>query len=369
MQHPIKLLVISDYRDYLTSRSEAELLIGLQKEGFLITVMTHPNTPYEEKFALSGIRVLPYHPDKKRDPSAIQKIRTELISGNYQLLLLFNSLASTNGIPAAKKLPVKVILYRGYTGNIHWYDFTLYFKYFHPRVDSIFCINSTIESIFRRNKLFGPHKAVTIIKGHNPSWYESVRPAVLTDFGIPEKSFLITCVANVRPMKGIPVLLKAIQKFPPGLPVHILFIGKGFNQPSIQNMIQKSGYARQVHCLGFINDPLPLVASSSVFVLPSVKGEGLSKSTIEAMSLGVAPVITSIPGNTDLVEHEKSGLLVAPGNADAMSEAIIRLYHDPGLRERLAMAARKRMQEHFHIDKTIQGLKAHFLMLLKQNPQ
>jgi len=366
MQHPIKLLVISDYRDYLTSRSEAELLIGLQKEGFLITVMTHPNTPYEEKFALSGIRVLPYHPDKKRDPSAIQKIRTELISGNYQLLLLFNSLASTNGIPAAKKLPVKVILYRGYTGNIHWYDFTQYLKYFHPRVDSIFCINKEIENIFRRNKLFGGHKAVTIIKGHNPEWYSSVNAASLQAYHIPENAFVVICVANVRPMKGIPVLLKATQHLSPNLPIRFLFVGNGFDKPNIQQLIKKSPYSSNIHFAGFLKDPLPLVAASSLFVLPSLRGEGLSKSTIEAMSLAKPVVITRIPGNTDLVEDGESGLLVTPGNPLLLAKAIERAYRDEKLREKLSSKAALRMKSEFNIEKTVRELKAHYLFLLNK---
>jgi glycosyltransferase involved in cell wall biosynthesis len=367
MKSSVKLLVISDYRDFLTSRPEAELLIGLHKEGIDVTVMTYPGTPHEPGFLKAGIKVIPYHPEKKRQKESISKIREELVRGGYHLLHLFNSLASSNGIPAAKGLPVKVILYRGYTGNIHWYDFTQYFKYFHPRVDSIFCINKEIENIFRRNKLFGKHKAVTIVKGHNPEWYSSVTPANLSALNIPENAFVVICVANVRPMKGIPVLLKSTQHISPGLPVHFLFVGNGFDHPSIQNLIQKSPYATNIHLAGFLKDPLPLVAASSLFVLPSLKGEGLSKSTIEAMSLAKPVVITQIPGNTDLVKDGESGLLVPPGKPAALARAIESVYLNKELRKKISEGAASRMKSAFHIDQTIRDLKAHYLFLLHKS--
>jgi glycosyltransferase involved in cell wall biosynthesis len=364
MKSTPKLLVISDYRNYLTSRPEAELLIGLQKEGISVTVMTFPGSPHSTSFLEAGIQLIPYHPTKKRSREAIRRIREELIRGKYDLLHLYNSLASSNGIPAAKGLPVKVLLYRGYTGNVHWYDPTLYLKYFHPRVDSIFCINRQIEELFRRHKLFGKHKAVTIIKGHNPSWYEDVLPANLCAYGIPEEGFVVTCVANVRPMKGIPDLLKATQFLPPDLHIHFVFIGNGFDDKEIQSLIQKSPYRSNIHLLGFLQNPLPLVAASSVYVQPSRKGEGLSKSTIEAMSLRVAPVISRIAGNTDLVEHEKSGLLFSPGNVHELAEAILRLYQTPELRTSLGEKAAERIRTHFHIKQTIGALKQHYLELL-----
>lgn len=366
MNSSVKLLVISDYRDYLTSRPEAELLIGLQKEGFEITVMTYPSTPHEPGFQKAGIRVIPFHPEKKRHRPNIERIREELIKGEYDLMHLFNSLASSNGISAAKGLPVKVILYRGYTGNIHWYDFTQYLKYFHPRVDSIFCINKEIENIFRRNKLFGKHNAVTIIKGHNPEWYKTVVPAGLSEYKIPDNAFVVICVANVRPMKGIPVLLKSTQFLSPGLPIHFLFIGNGFDQKKIQTLITKSPYASNIHLAGFLKDPLPYVASSSLFVLPSLRGEGLSKSTIEAMSLAKPVVITRIPGNTDLVKDEESGLLVSPGDPVMLASAIERVYRDKNLREKISTNAAARVKTDFHIDITIRELKAHYLFLLNK---
>lgn len=114
-----KVLVISDYRDTNSVRPEAELFIGLQQAGLEITVMTFDQAAYIQRFEAAGIRVIGFHPERKLDFVAIRIIRQELRTGGHHILHLFNSRAILNGIQAASGLPVKVVLYRGYTGHIH----------------------------------------------------------------------------------------------------------------------------------------------------------------------------------------------------------------------------------------------------------
>ena len=137
--------------------------------------MTYGDAQYVEKFKSAGIRVVDFHPEKKLDKKEIKRIREELIRTRPDILHLFNSKAIINGIQAAKNLPVKVFLYRGYTGNIHWYDPTAWFKYLHPRVDKIWCIAPSIEKHIRRQLFFKKGKPFTIHKGHHPDWYKNIR--------------------------------------------------------------------------------------------------------------------------------------------------------------------------------------------------
>jgi glycosyltransferase involved in cell wall biosynthesis len=71
----------------------------------------------------------------------------------------------------------------------------------------------------------------------------------------------------------------------------------------------------------------------------------------------VAPVVTSIPGNTDIVVHEQSGLLVPPADPSALAAAILRLYNDGDFRRKLAHQARQRIETEFHISTTIREMK------------
>jgi glycosyltransferase involved in cell wall biosynthesis len=85
------------------------------------------------------------------------------------------------------------------------------------------------------------------------------------------------------------------------------------------------------------------------------------------MSLGKPVVITKIPGNTDLVEDGKSGILVPPGDPASLAEAIMQIYNDESMKENMGKQAKDRMHTTFHIEKTIAELKAHYLFLLNES--
>ena len=354
----IKVLVISNYRETNSVRPEAELFIGLKKAGVEVEIMTYGDAEYVEKFKAAGIRVIDFHPKKKLDRAEIQRIRTELIAGKHDILHLFNSPAIINGIQAAKGLPVKVVLYRGFTGNIHWYDPAAYLKYLHPRVDKITCIAKAIEELLHRQLFFKKSKAITIHKGHSPDWYAGIQPNERKTLGgIPPDAFWVICVANNRRMKGIPYLLQSTCHLPPELPIHFLLVGKNFDAGGNLSLIEGSPNRDKIHLLGYRTDVLNIVAASDIFLLTSLFGEATTKAVIEAMSLGVAPVITDIPGNRGLVIHEKCGLVVPPKNPKAIAEAILKLYHDRTLCQAFGRKAREHIATDFNIRDTILKMK------------
>jgi glycosyltransferase involved in cell wall biosynthesis len=351
---PIKVLVISDYRPYHTVRPEAEIFIGLAKLGFRVTVMTYGEARYAEEFRKAGITVIDFHPQKKFDAAEIGRIRAELVAGKYDIIHLFNSPSTVSGIRAARGLPVKVVLYRGYAGHIHWYDPTAYLKYLHPRVDKIVCNSVGVEEIFRRQLFFDKSKAVTINKGHRVEWYDHTVPAdVRTQFNLPANAFVVVNVANNRPMKGIPYLLKAMSYLPPELPVHLLLIGNDMDDKANLALINGSPNRDKIHILGFQKEALNIVAAADVFALSSVKGESITKSVIEAMSMGVTPVITDIAGNRELVEGGVSGLVVPSRNAQALGKALLSLYRDRPRCKKMGVNARKHIQTHLNTEDTV----------------
>jgi glycosyltransferase involved in cell wall biosynthesis len=79
---------------------------------------------------------------------------------------------------------------------------------------------------------------------------------------------------------------------------------------------------------------------STVLVLPSLS-EGLPRVAIEAFTRGRAVVGSAAGGIPDIVEHERNGLLVPPGDADALAEALVRVLSDRAFAERLAAMARR----------------------------
>lgn len=356
-----KALIISNYSSTVSVRPEAEAIIGLRALGWDIDVMTFPGAAYIPKFKACGINVIEWHPVKKRDPESICRIRQCLIEGQHDILHLFNSKASLNGIPAAKGLKTKVLLYRGYTGNIHWYDPTAYFKYLSPNIDGVWCIAEAIRSLILQNLLFQKSKKgiKTITKGHALEWYDQVKALDLNaEFGIPSHAFVVVCSANSRKMKGIPYLIEASYTLPPNLPIYFLLVGNNMDEPAVQNKVQNSPYRDHFIFTGYRHDALEIVKAADTFVLASLFGEAITKAVIEAMSLETCPVITAIPGNKELVIQNESGLVVPTHNGAAIAQAIHYLYENPEAKSRMAANAKRRINEHFNTSQTILQLDA-----------
>lgn len=106
---------------------------------------------------------------------------------------------------------------------------------------------------------------------------------------------------------------------------------------------QKEGWMRW---LGHVDSMDELLRSVEICVLPSWR-EGLPRSLLEAAACGRAIVATDVPGCREVVDHERTGLLVPVRSPDALAAAIARLCRDPALRARLGAAARARAEAEF----------------------
>ncbi len=342
-------------------------MIGLKVQGVDIRIITFPNTEFEPAFIENGIPVQLNHPEKKFDRNFIKYLRKIITEDQIDILYLFNSQAIINGIFASLTVNVKVVLYRGYTGNIHWYDPTAYLKYLNPRVDKVVCLADSIKDLLHQQKFFNQDKAITINKGHDPDWYKNITPFDLGEFNIPPNSFVVACMANARRFKGIKYLLEAthIAKEMPDL--HLLLIGRDMTRGSLQQQITNSPMAERIHATGWRKDVLNILSSCHVFVLPSIGGEATTKSVIEAMSMGVAPIITDIYGNKGLVVHQECGLVVPPRDPGAIADAIYFYYTHPVLSQDHGQKAKIHIAKNFHIERTIWETKALFKSLAPDN--
>jgi glycosyltransferase involved in cell wall biosynthesis len=211
-------------------------------------------------------------------------------------------------------------------------------------VDKIVCNAIGVEKIVRKNLLFNADKCITINKGHRLEWYEPYKPVDLQKEGIPPGAFVAMFVGNNRRMKGLPYLLKALKYLPKDIPLHLILIGKDVETKENVGIVKACNYQDKVHFWGYREDVLNLVASTNIFVLPSLYGESLTKSVVEAMALGIAPIITDIPGNTELVIHGENGLVVSRKNPKALADAIYQLYQNPELCKQFGLKSRERIE-------------------------
>ncbi len=165
-----------------------------------------------------------------------------------------------------------------------------------------------------------------------------------------KNSILIGTVANFYRNKGLKYLILAAQKLKnKGLDWQFVIIGEGPERSKIENLIKKNNLENNMFLTGFIPDASECLKAFNLFVLPSVK-EGQPWVILEAMAAGVPIVATNIAGIPEMIENEKSGLLVEPADSEALSLAIEKMLTHPSLTQECAQNALIILQEKFNLE-------------------
>jgi glycosyltransferase involved in cell wall biosynthesis len=159
----------------------------------------------------------------------------------------------------------------------------------------------------------------------------------------------IVCVARLVRHKGHATLLRALAALrEEGLPLRATLVGEGPERAALEGLSAELGVEDLVELRGLAGqDELPgLLADADIFCLPTL-AETVGVASMEAMASG-RPVISSrLMGVPELIEDGISGLLVTPGREEELAAALRRLAGDPGLRDRLAEAGRRRVLERY----------------------
>jgi len=330
---------------------ESHLLRGLKNAGHHVELMVRPGCANADALKEEGVHVHPLTLVRKVDFAGIRAIRSRLGEGQFDVMHTLLNRPLSNGLLASRGMAVKRVAYRGIVGNLSRFNPGSWLTYLNPSVDRIVCVCHAVRKGLLAMRL-PPERSVTIYKGHDVNWYHAADRASLARFGIPDDAFVIGSSANMRPRKGIHVLLEAAKNVRADRPVHFLLVGR-IQDKLLSRTAMPAQLARRVHFTGFRLDAPALMGACDAIVLPSLKREGLARSVIEAMSQSVVPVVTDCGGSPELVRHQRDGLVVPPGDARALREALNLLLSDPGLRARMGASARTRIEKDFSIGSTV----------------
>ncbi len=157
---------------------------------------------------------------------------------------------------------------------------------------------------------------------------------------------VILNVGRLAPQKAQDVLIAAFARLAPQHPDWQLeVLGEGEAEAALKHQAAALGIAERVHFPGLSNDPFSHYRSAAIFALPS-RFEGTPNALLEAMSCGLAVIVSDAPGGMqDLVEDDVNGLVVPVDDEAALADRLRLLIGDPERRQRLGQAARARLSE------------------------
>jgi colanic acid/amylovoran biosynthesis glycosyltransferase len=175
---------------------------------------------------------------------------------------------------------------------------------------------------------------------------------------------LIVAVGRLDPIKGFDVLIGALAELKKaGRAFRCRVIGEGPQRAELETMISRDGLGANVELVGARPQAEVRAAlyAAHVFALPSVVApdgnrDGIPVALMEAMAAGTPSISTFVSGIPELIEPDRSGLLVPPGHVAALANAIARLLDDAALCDALAAEARRKVEREFDAEREAKKL-------------
>jgi glycosyltransferase involved in cell wall biosynthesis len=159
------------------------------------------------------------------------------------------------------------------------------------------------------------------------------------------------CVGRLIPIKGHVVLLRAFRRALDERPdLRLDIAGRGVLEPGLKDLARELGLLEAVRFLGHVTPIQAAVEDCLAVVVPSL-GEGFGMVALEAMERARPVIAASIGGLEDLVREGETGLLVPPGDAESLTEAMLTLAGDPARAAAMGQAGRARAIERFPEDR------------------
>ncbi|MFT5121775.1 MAG: glycosyltransferase involved in cell wall biosynthesis [Verrucomicrobiales bacterium] len=340
------------------------MIQGIQARGAKVLLALNQENQTWVDAEVEGLPLIPLALGGRYDFKAIKAIRRLIIEEHIDIVhCTRNNRPIANTIIAIRGLPVKLVAYRGTSGNLSRWDPASRMTYLHPRIDRLVGVSQAVCDYLASMKV-PAHKLAQIYKGHDLAWYET-EAADLSAEGIPEGAFVIGCASALRELKGIDTFIEALKLLPPDQPVHALLAGV-IKDDYLVEMAKTVPAPHAVHFTGFRKDAPALMGACDVFLLASKRREGLPRALIEAMSQGVAPVVTAVGGMKELVVDRACGLVVPPEDPAALAEAIQTMMADPEQRRAWGAAARERIRSDFSVGMTVEKTWAMYEALLAE---
>ena len=176
------------------------------------------------------------------------------------------------------------------------------------------------------------------------------RCAARAALGFPPGRRLVAQVGRLTAQKDYPTFLAAVERLASvAAETDFLIVGEGEERAALAARVAAAGLGSRVRFLGLRHDVPQVLAAVDVLALTSLY-EGLPNVVIEAMATGAVAVVTDVGGCRELITTGLTGFIVPPRDPAATADRIQQVLDDRGLAERLAVAARRHVEDALAVD-------------------
>ena len=322
-------------------------------DGIDVTIFCKPVEAIIQKFAEAGMKVVPLALGGALDVKSawqMAKVIRSQESGDRSLILHAHNFKDAFTACYARCLSsqkqVRVVMCRHLTRKG---KNTILYRWLYRHLDRLVFDSELSKSEFLSTrptidavKLGIVHTSVVVQDGVTAT-------DVRTKFQIPDDCVIGMFHGRLDPEKGLDTLLDAVALLK-DKPLRLVLVGRGSEEYTthLKQLVNEYALSDMVIFAGFVHPVLPYVAAADFGILASTVQEGCPLSPQEYMSQGHPVVVTNNGGQREYVSQGQNGLLVPPGDAQALAEAIARLVDDSALRQRLGKQAKADFDDHLN---------------------
>jgi glycosyltransferase involved in cell wall biosynthesis len=334
------------------------LLSYLSRWGHANHLLCHPEGPLAREAEKIGVRVHPLLLRNDLDLRPALPVRRLMRDEAYDVVHFHTKRAHALSVwlGGARRGQKRVVTRRmDYPVRRGWYDRYLYNR----RVDGVIAISHQIAELLADGGVREENIRV-IYSGVDPEPFQA-----LTAPSGDSSPLVIGTVAVLEERKGHRFLLEAashLKRY--GQKVRYRIAGDGAQKERLHELTRKLGLHEQVEFLGFVTDVPGFLSSIDIFVLPSLF-EGLGVAVLEAMAAARPVVASDVGGLRELVADGESGLLVPPGVASSLAQALLTLIAEKNLIREMGKNGRARVREHFTMERMARQNEDYYYELLQ----
>lgn len=336
-----------------------DLVNGLDYTEFKKYLLTfETNLEQIDRLDHAHVKFIHYLRKSKFDLGVIREIariideeKIDLVHCSLQIALFMSVL----GVKLSNRKPPLVLAVHT-TVNVsrrdEWFDKFVY-QWFMRMCSKVIFVCNAQKAYWQSKYPFLRKSSQVIYNGvdtdyFDPSKFLEIGLEFRQTLGIPQDGRVVCHVAGFRPEKGHVILLGAFSEVLETVPnAYLIFAGDGPLRAVIADMVRERGIEEQVRFLGSIADVRPVLAASDISVLSSTAVETFSIAMLESLSMQVPMIGTDMGGTAEGVLHDKTGMIVPPGNQEELACALAALLIDDGKRRAMGEAGRKLVKEKF----------------------
>ena len=206
-----------------------------------------------------------------------------------------------------------------------------------PFCDKIICISDAEKQSALEKKICEESKLQTIFNGVDIEDYKSGKHGIINrkDLNIPDNAFVVGMVGRISQQKAPDVFVQMAKMVKSTVSnSHFIIVGNGEMENKIKKYAKENGLEKCLHITGWVDDPLIYVELFDVACLLS-RWEGFGLVLPEYMMVGKPIVASCVDAIPDIIKNEKNGLLVNVDDAKDAYEAVMKIYSNPKVAEKL----------------------------------